>query len=237
MATGALTEAVIEEVAENLEEAAAVTRRINAGGVGYLLGGIAIGAAIGFYFGHRFNREKLRAEAFAESKEEVEQIREVYMQKAMTVQQKPSVDDVIRERGYGTVETDTKTRPLPPPVPINEPLISRDPDWIWDKELAERNIELPYVIHQNEFTEAENGYEQVTYTYYSKDDVLTGEDEQPLPHADMVVGQNNLKFGHGSDDENIVHVRNDRLQLEMEICRSPGSYAEEVLGLESDQTS
>jgi hypothetical protein len=74
----------------------------------------------------------------------------------------------------------------------------------------------------------------VTYTYYSGDDVLVGEDERPIPHGDAVVGQGNLKFGHGTDDENVVYVRNDQLRLEMEICRTNSSFEEEVLGLEHD---
>ena len=48
---------------------------------------------------------------------------------------------------------------------------------------------------------------------------LYEEDEQPLPHGDLIVGQDNLKCGHGTDDPDVVFVRNDKLQLEMEICR------------------
>lgn len=223
-------DALTEEVAENLEEAAAATRAIDTGAVKYFLGGVAFGAVIGFYFGYRFNREKIRAEAFKQSDEEIQKIRDLYHQKTVAATPKPSVEEVIEKRGY--------VRPLKPPVPLNEhPLMRRaqDEGWDYEIELANREEDVPYVIHQDEFNEEEPaGYNSVTYTYYAGDDVLCDEDGKPLPHADIIVGQENLKFGHGADDEDVVFVRNDRLELEMEICRVPGSYEEEVLGLQNE---
>ena len=71
-------EQVVEEVAENLEEAAEVTRQQSIPELSdFLVGGFAVGVAVGFYFGHRWNKEKIRAEAFKKSEEEVEKIREV----------------------------------------------------------------------------------------------------------------------------------------------------------------
>jgi hypothetical protein len=241
MATAALIEEVAEEVAENLEEAAAATRNIDSRAVGYFLGGICVGVAIGFYFGYRWNKEKIRAEAFKESEEEVSKMKDYYQQKTMVAIPKPSVDDLVAEKGY--LVTEVEERPLKPPVPIIESLTVTDEirihergGWDFPTELRQRDPELPYVIHQNEFNEENNNYSQVTYTYYAIDDVLTGEDGRPLPHADMIVGQDNLKWGHGSDDIDVVFVRNDKLELEMEICRLHSSYEEDVLGLENDSS-
>ena len=239
MAIGALT----EEVAENLEEAAEITRRIDTRAVGILLGGICIGAAVGFYFGYRFNKEKIKAEAYKNSEEEVDKIREIYQQKLLATQSKPSIEEVIEERGYTQVITEEE-RPLKPPVPVAAPPVvvyesgkSKDENWHYPVELSSRSVEFPYVIHQDEFKNKESGYNHVTYTYYAEDDVLVDEDEHPLPHADLIVGQNNLKFGHGTDDIDVVFVRNDKLELEMEICRIPKSYEQEVLGLEHTYSS
>lgn len=233
MATGALT----EEIAQNLEEAAEATRKINSAGVGYFVGGVCFGAAIGFFFGYRFNREKIRAEIFKESEEELDKIREVYRQKAVAAQEKRSVEEIIEERGYSKNEitSEDQVRPLPPPVPIfskPESAVSHE-GWNYPEEMQNRSPEHPYVVHQDEFFDPETGYSQVTYTYYALDDVLVGEDERPIPHADLIVGQDNLKFGHGSDDENVVFIRNDKLELEMQVCRLPnGSYEQDVMGLE-----
>jgi len=38
------------------------------------------------------------------------------------------------------------------------------------------------------------------------------------------------KFGHGSGDPNVVYIRNEQYTAEIELCRSPNSYAEEVHG-------
>lgn len=237
-------EGVVEEVATNLEEVAEATRKINTSAVGYVLGGMVIGAALGFYWGYRFNKEKIRAEAFKESAEEVEKIREAYQ-----ARQKPSVEELVEERGYSTaVEVEEPPRPTRAPVPVQEPLRappvvtydggkSKDDGWDYALELRARDPEVPYIIHQDEFNESEAGYSKVTYTYYAGDDVLCDEDGRPLPHAQEVVGKDNLRFGHGSDDIDVVFVRNQKLELEMEICRSPASYEEEVLGLDRNDSA
>jgi hypothetical protein len=240
----AAIEAVAEEIAENLEEAAAVTRTINGKSVGLILGGALVGVAVGFYFGHKWNREKIKAEAYKQSEAEINEMREFYQQKTLVIPQKPSVEDVIEEKGYSPA---TEERSLKPPVPITifsppnlrESVEIKDEDeivWDYPKELSARTVDEPYVIHLEEFQGNESGYSQVTYTYYNKDDVLVGEDERPLPHADLVVGQDNLKWGHGSGNIDVVFVRNDKLQLEMEIDRVPTSYEEEVLGLSNDES-
>jgi hypothetical protein len=243
---------VTEEIASNLEEAAVVTRKLSGQGAGFFLGGLVLGAAVGFYFGHRWNREKLRAEAFEESQREVAKIREAYRAGTTVVETpKPTIEEVIEGKGYlseSTVEAIKKPsdkkkpatrRATRPPVPVEEPppLVVEEAAagmWDYEKELEGRTDEAPYVIHQNEFNHAESGYTQVTYTYYATDDVLVGEDERPIPHGDLVVGQNNLKWGHGADDIDVVFVRNDKLELEMEICRVYRSYEETVLGLQND---
>jgi hypothetical protein len=234
---------VVEEVADNLEELSEATRRINTNSVGFFVGGMAVGFALGFYWGYKFNREKIRAEAYRDSEEEVEKIRELYQQKTVAAVPKPSVDEVIEEKGYG--------RPLPAPVPglvdprpvVAPPVVTyeggkdKNSGWDFQKELEGRLEGQPYIIHQDEFGHNETGYSQTTYTYYAGDDVLVDEGNgHPLPHADIIVGVDNLKFGHGSDDIDVVFVRNDRLELEMEICRSPDSYEEKVLGIEPDET-
>jgi hypothetical protein len=224
---------VVEEVADNLEEIAEATRRVDTKAIGFFLGGAAVGIAIGFYFGHRWNKEKLKAEAFEESKAEVDMIREVYQQKIKAAEPKPTIDEVVEEKGYGE-------RPLPAPVPVYEPpmVVTIEPPedvWEWEKELDSRTQDAPYVIHQEEFMKQEKGYLQVAYTYYAIDDVLADEDDHPVPHGDLIVGLDNLKFGHGTDDDDVVFVRNDEQERDMEICRVQKSFEQEVLGLNRDE--
>lgn len=242
MAIGAVT----EEIAENLEEAAVATRMIDSRAVGFFLGGAVVGAAVGFYFGHRWNREKIKAEAFKESQEELDKIRENFAQRSIGAQPKPSIEEVVEEKGYSVEE-----RPLKPPVPLTDPRgahlgsahAPRTEDgeknkydgWSYPYELAQRNIHVPHVIHQDEFAGNENEYQQTTYTYYAGDDILTDTDDTVINNRENLIGppENLQRFGHGTDDENVLYIRNADLELEFEICRTPKSYEEEVLGIEN----
>lgn len=245
MAAGALAEEVVEEVATNLEEVAAATRRLDARAIGFFGLGLGLGLGVGFYFGHKWNKEKLRLEAFKESEAEVEAIRETYRRKEMVLE-KPRLEQVIEEQGYST-----KVDRLPAPVPIIETPTTlvevpeeavdetpedtsknKDLGWSYPTELANRSPNTPYVIHQDEFFNSEHGYEKVVYTYFDGDDVLADDDNQPLLDGASIVGGDNLKWGHGADNFNVVYVRNDKLELEMEICRDPRSWEATFGGLD-----
>lgn len=250
-------EQVTEQVAEHLEEVAEVTRRIDPRLVKYFLGGLGVGAAIGFFIGYRFNHEKIKAEAFRESEAEIESIRKHYQSKIkarenenekaelleIVVEEEYTVDEVEPPRGIQSFE-DLSRRPLPPPVPVNPAKrvfrsTSTEKDkmdgWNFPKELAQRSSDQPFIIHQDEFHHNEAEYTQVSYEYYEEDDVLIDEDKSVILNRDQLVVRNFAeRFGHGTDDFNILFVRNPVLELDIEICRSPGSYEVEVLGLERE---
>jgi hypothetical protein len=110
---------------------------------------------------------------------------------------------------------------------------SMNAHWNYEKELANRSPEFPYVIHQNEYNHSNLNYSKTAFTYYAIDEIISDdEDDSPVNNGDVVVGLENLKFGHGSDDANVVYVRNDILEMDMVITRLPRSYEEEVLGLQ-----
>lgn len=251
------TEQIVEQVAEHLEDAsialedaAVVTRQIDSARIGFFLGGTAFGVAVGFFFGYRFNKAKIKAEAFKESEAEIDKMREHYQQKAMLAQEpKPPVEEVVAERGYSVAVTEEEVeRPTKPPVPVQYPqrrdyvkpgvakrTAEREKDkndgWNYPLELSRRSKDYPYIIHQDEFAQNETEYEQVTYTYYAADDVLTDEAEEKIEFPDKVVGMSNLRnFGHGADDYHVLFVRNDAINMEFEICMLAASYEETVLG-------
>jgi hypothetical protein len=111
-------------------------------------------------------------------------------------------------------------------------IFANSDDWDYEAELASRTKTAPYVIHKDEFFSGESGYNQLTFTYYSGDDILVDEQKIPEPiyRHDRVVGE--LKFGHGSGDRNVVYIRNDDLATEYEVIKSEGKYSVEVMGLE-----
>jgi hypothetical protein len=245
MATGEL---VVEEVAENLEEAAQAVRRLDTKSVSFLLVGLGVGAAVGFWFGYRYNKEKIKAEAFEESQEQILQIRDYYERT-----QKPELQEIIEERGYVEPADVVPSRPLPAPVPVREPQLSvveepepvaevvgktpenakdKDEGWNYPFELQRRSATHPYIIHQDEFIENETEFGQVTLTYYEDDAVLADTDDSPIHNQVSLLGDGTLsRFGHGTDDHNTLYVRNPVLEMEYEICRVQKSFEEEVEGL------
>jgi len=105
-----------------------------------------------------------------------------------------------------------------------------DEEWNYDEEVKNRTSEEPYVLHKDEFYADELGYTQTTLTYYAGDDIMVDEDDSPVYNYALVTGP--LKFGHGSGDPNVFHVRNDKRHAEYEILYDSGLYSKEVLGLE-----
>lgn len=122
---------------------------------------------------------------------------------------KPQVQNVFRDRGRVVL-----------------------PDWDQAKELRRRSPDHPYVIHYDERHDFE-GYSEVEFSYYAEDDVLCDETDEVVDPAkrDELLGEANLeRFGHGSNDADIVFIRNDNLEMVIEVTRSPNSFAEEVHG-------
>lgn len=248
------TEVVVEELADNLEEASRIVRHLNPKALGYLGGGICIGIGLGFLLGQRWRKEQSRKEAFQESEKEIEEIRDHFFAREgqkVEPEKKPDLDEMVQERGYA-VEPE---RPLPPPVPGLYPAASPEAravgvfrteeaskdkydNWNYPFELSQRNWRAPHIIHQDEYASNENDNPQTSYTYYEGDHILADTDESILENPEDQVGPKALKnFGHGSDDFNIVYVRNPQLGLDIEIIRHPGTYAEEVQGLEREHES
>lgn len=119
-----------------------------------------------------------------------------------------------------------------PAKPTERNIFVADPaDWDYEYELSVRNPLKPYIITEEEYLEAEPGFDQTSLTYFEEDDVLIDDRDQPVTDHEKTCGSGNLlRFGHGSKNNNVVYVRNETLQLDMEIMRSTGSYAREVLG-------
>lgn len=102
-------------------------------------------------------------------------------------------------------------------------------EWDYKKEIENRDRSHPYTIHVDEFVADEMGWDsQSTLTWYEGDSILCDSQDRPIYNHHEVVGE--LKFGHGSNDPNVVYIRNERLQAEYEVLRDTGSYEEVVLG-------
>lgn len=103
-------------------------------------------------------------------------------------------------------------------------------DWDMDAEIEGRDEESPYILHIEEFMNDERGYGQTTLTYYEGDDVLVDDKDVPIYNQSGTVG--NLRFGHGSNDQNVVYIRNAKLHSEFEVILDHGFYEHEILGVD-----
>lgn len=101
-------------------------------------------------------------------------------------------------------------------------------DWDYESELSTRTKEAPYIIHVDEFMGNELGYDQETMTYYAGDDILADKTDTPLYNFEEILGE--FKFGHGTNDPNVVYIRNEKIRMEWEVLLHTGRFEIEVLG-------
>jgi len=143
-------------------------------------------------------------------------------------------EDVIEELGYSVETTFMESGELLTKNKYDKAHhISDDEesDFNYIEEVKYRTEDAPYVISHDEYFQGEKDYTQVTLTYFEEDDILCDEKDSPINDTDNTVGDDNLKkFGHGSKDNNIVYIRNDRVEIDFEVVRSKGNYAKDVLG-------
>jgi hypothetical protein len=153
--------------------------------------------------------------------------------------ERAAVEEIVQQYRPSEGGEDDEPKPEPEETVVVESSVNvflqdqADDSWDLEEELKSRSPDEPYVISFDEFMENEDEFSQTTWTYYAGDDVLANEKDQEVTYPDPVVGEQNLRrFGHGSGDPRVVHVRNERLSSDFEILLSDGKYAHEVAGLQ-----
>lgn len=82
----------------------------------------------------------------------------------------------------------------------------------------------PSIISLSEFANAD-GYHTVTLSYYD-DDVVTDEHDNPIERPERLLGEEALvSFGHLSEDEDVVYVRNELKKCMYEVVRLNKDYS------------
>ena len=123
----------------------------------------------------------------------------------------------------------------PMPVEVVRQNVFETPDdvWDWEAERSTRSHDIPYVLHVEEYEESEMGFDQITLTYYMGDDIVTDDNDVPVYRHQNIIGDRVRElFGHGSQDANVVYIRNENLRAEYEVLRDNGSYEVDVIGLQ-----
>jgi hypothetical protein len=243
-------ELIVEQAAKEVIDEVAESTSTTGGKILLVLGGVCLGAVTGYIFA----KKQLEAKYKKMAEEEIDEIRAHYLAKQQASSEKKPLDEVMEEHGYktkleGPDETIfMKIEPEGEPEEPEEPEEAEEtqnvfvpPDiqpWSYEEELKARaaNPGVPYVISRDEFGEDEPGYVQEHLTYFEGDDVLADSHDTPVDDMDAMICLGNLlKFGHGSGDPSVVFVRNDDLQLDIEICHSSGKFSEIVHGVSDDE--
>jgi hypothetical protein len=229
----------VEEVAEVMTQGLSTPA-----GVILITLGTSAGVAVGYFVAEK--RLRTKYERIAE--EEISNMRDHFRARLVARESpKPDLDGLkekVEELGYDT-PAQPNWPPSDPPIPVPDEALpeleiedevdtlnvfERSAEWNQEAEDEARDPKKPYVIHVDERHEAD--HDEVTFTYYAGDDVLCDGGDRIISEVDEVIGIENLdRFGHGSDDPNVVYVRNMQLAADIEVIKSEGTYAEEVQGM------
>lgn len=205
------------------------------------------GAATGYFLGRRTKMDihelpekrpfdMARVEAFIKEHEEPDEKQQedevMEEEDGLIYESLDEINDDVKSFLESKLEESMNSSHAPEPevdeIPRNVFAAPSD-DWDYEKEVRNRSTEAPYVLHRDEFYADEKGYSQITLTYYSGDNIMVDEDDSPIYSHELITGP--MLFGHGSEDPNVFHVRNDKRRAEYEILYDPGLYSIEVLGL------
>lgn len=88
----------------------------------------------------------------------------------------------------------------------------------------------PYVITSEQFGEEMDHHDKLTIEYYALDNTLVDDGEEIISDVEATIGDAILSFGDGSDDADVVYVRNEKMAIDYEVIRLNKSYSETVLG-------
>lgn len=237
-----LTEEVVEEAADQALDYAVDfvelgrSVKIQYAALG-LAAGVAAGAVGGFVLALRKARKETDQYITDTVMELTSEMREDYNAKvrALDARMKEPLGQMVQDLGYApnghvAVEEDPETESV---FDKDEPQVG---GWDYETENAKRGLVNPFIIHHDEYMINEPEHEQVSLTYFSGDDVLVDERDQVMREVESTVGLEHLqKFGHGSEDPDIVYVRNPRLEVDYEISKSDGTFATEVHGFQDDE--
>lgn len=95
-----------------------------------------------------------------------------------------------------------------------------------DLSQEERSEDFPYVIAAEEYFSGDSGNDLISISYFEDGNTLVDERQEILDIEDTIGTANLLRFGHGSDDPNIVYIRNERDGSDFEVAKCEGTYAQ-----------
>ena len=102
-----------------------------------------------------------------------------------------------------------------------------------ERDLEDVDRTEPYLISDREYSEEFPEHDKISLYYYTFDDVLCNENEEPMDDIDSTVGQDTMsELANGAMT---VWVRNEPLSIDYEICAVRNSYAQAVHGIDLNE--
>lgn len=111
-----------------------------------------------------------------------------------------------------------------------------DAHWQSEHRAALAEGQRRYIIHEDEYHENEGEFQDRRIMFFEGDNMLVDEDDTPILDVQGIVGETNLQFGLGSNDSDVVHVRNDDIQVIFEITRHSGNWSDEQMQAEMERS-
>ena len=94
----------------------------------------------------------------------------------------------------------------------------------------------PKIITVHQFDDENRWHEKKSLWFYEKDDTVADEEEKIVDDPCALIGfEALLSFGQGSEDSDVVYVRNSKLGVDYEVVRLDKSYQEVVLGIKPEE--
>lgn len=189
-------------------------------GIFYFLAGAVIGAVPAWLLAKK-KYERIADNAIAEVKEAYAKRREqdILAEKART---KPPLEELVQKVRE---EVDTDEADLEEAQEIIE-TNGYAADGTYNgyerPTLEERLNATPYIISPEMFGEVYGPGNTCTMTYYSNG-VLVDDSSGMVEDIEAMIGMDALNH-FGDYERDIVHVRNDRYTMDIEVCRDLGAY-------------
>lgn len=194
-----------------------------------------IGAGVGIVSGYLYAEHSLKGAYEALASDEVAAAREYYSRlnkKNDYETPAKAVEKIIPQVVTNALREYAPSEETPSEIVVS--IFDNDADADEEVDMESRSKDRPYILTREEYMLSEPDYTQTTVTYFEADEVLADERDAPIENAEKKIGLENLRFGSGSGDPNLVYIRNDALEIDFEVIRSRGAFTHEVLGFETE---
>jgi len=211
--------------------------------------GVGVGTLAGFATTSVLIRRRLEAEFEERLEREIVETRRFYK----ALKKKPVTDISVREKPESNDYSKIQLKPRP----VVELVEEESPDEVVvddtpyprtyeerDDRLAEKykrkepfsdedlSLAWSLTITEEEFFGNETDFEQSSWTYFSEDDVMSDERNEPITNWQDLVDRKLIEYLDSSATaETVIYVRDKYREIEYEITLDPGSYTS-TLGIE-----